>query len=80
MYALGVATAIDFFYLQGIGARAFGNPYDKAASIDDGADEYNWHQWQAVHTWGVGNTLYVNSAAHRPNLTNIVKHIYLRIS
>jgi hypothetical protein len=53
MYALGVAIAIqawrhlaiaiDRFYLQGIGARAFGNPFDEAAGIDDSADEYNWH-------------------------------------
>ncbi len=53
MYALGMAIAIqtwrhlafaiDRFYLQGIGTRTFGSPYDEAAGIDDGADEYNWH-------------------------------------
>ncbi len=53
MYALGVvipiqawrhlAIAIDNFYLQGIGTRAFVNSYGKAADIDNGANKYNWH-------------------------------------
>ncbi len=38
-----LAIAIDRFYLQGISARAFGNPYDESAGIDNGAAEYNWH-------------------------------------
>jgi hypothetical protein len=75
-----LAIAIDSFYLQGIGARAFGNPYDKTAGIDDGADEYNWHHWQAGHTLRIGNTFYGNSAVHGPNFTNIAQHNYLRIS
>ncbi len=90
VYGLGViiaiqvwqhlTIAIDHFYLQGIGAQAFGNLYDEAAGIGDSADEYNWHYWQAGHTARVGNTVYGNSAAHGPNLMDIVKHNYLCVS
>ncbi len=75
-----LAIAIDRYYLQGVGATAFGNPHNEEQGIDQGPAEHDFHHLQASHTPRVGNTMYGNQAAHGPTMTDIAHHNYLKVS